>query len=1130
MNKNEIWKYYGEVAKKFGETPQKDKDDKIVTDEEGNVVFRRENYSLQFFYECTLEDMVFQAPLFNAFLGEENAIDAGQWDCEIPSKDEISQWLSINKAPYPSQIEAICNAVSKPLTLIQGPPGTGKTEMILNLLSVIHGKYPDKTVAVVSANNEAINNITDKIEKDEAFSNIKEAYAQWGSNGILYQWQKDHAEYEEYFYQKQRGKSTPICRFDPQLLTKIPLFSCTIHSLRKIFVDEELFSQDIFQGNEQFDYVIVDECSQVSTLLGIVAMGSAKEHLVLIGDNEQLSPVIDEKKLEEIEKRYSMQDVPKVYRMIEDNSFLRVCGKVFEGRARNVMLSEHYRCHPAIIGFCNKHVYDGELVVRTVDDGQFPIRVLWYEGEYSEYINKKNKEDARNKRSLRNMRQIEIFLREEWPLLCNRIENNPATSICVISPYRGQLEILEKLLKSEIESERNHEIKALLGADLGIEGGKEEPEEKIPCLTIHKSQGKGFDIVCFLSVCDYDSPSHEPWAQQRRMINVAVSRAKKEFHVITCNQWLPEEFQENEIGYVRPHPKQADDYYLLKLIDYTYKNLKNKNLQNGDFGFHRSAITSLLDRIPIYRENETKISFAQKKHVQAASAPEKCMRDFLVKHFSGEYKIYKEILLGEIYPSGECDDCELKEYIENGSRIDFLICKDKNVLLAIEVDGEHHRSGDEKEERHDELKDRCFELLEKEMAYLRINTDGSGCWKGTCDKSGIKVLSKEKEIQKMCDYLEKAEELSEHREFANENGDTPECAEADKGDLLDFYKEFLNDCLGRFREYMYNPDGSLRNDLPALDYQRNNYEEIDHGRRETDDYYFCKYGIAYAFEYAMLYEIMLRIHSTDQFGVCSFGCGGFIDAWALAYARAGLREQGVHADLKLYYQGIDIVRWPTAVFGELVEEVDDNSPLRGISIFYNDTMRDISDFTFRKPQWNGIEGFNPGIGGNPRNMYYNVLMFSKILNVVSPEDLNVFIERLKGFEYEQGKKQRDYYICVSHSPSEERLRRGDAAVRRIVDMFEEKGFIFSADLQEILSEEHYNDICDSYGIERKDGFAFPVYNVNGRISELNSDFTCDNIRSFFKKMYEDSDERYKCRQMTNANIAFQIIKLTKSER
>ena len=595
----------------------------------------------------------------------------------------------------------------------------------------------------------------------------------------------------------------------------------------------------------------------------------------------------------------------------------------------------------------------------------------------------------------------------------------------------------------------------------------------------------------------------------------------------------------------------------MKLIDYNYRNLKNKNIQDGDFGFHRSTITSLFDCVPLYRKNETKLPFAQKRHVQTASAPEKCMRDFLVRHFSGEYKIYREVPLGEIYPPDECDDSELKEYIENGSRIDFLVCKDKKALLAIEVDGEQHRNGEEEEERHDELKNRCFGLLENQLTFLRINTDGSGCWVGTYDPDGTKVLSKVEEVQKMRDYLGEAAELQENREFANENGNALQCTEADKDDLLNYYKDFLkNNCLPRFGEYMgLDLDGSLidnsqLNHLPPLDYNDDNYEEIDHGRQETDDYYFCKYGIAYAFEYAMLYDIMLRIHNTDKFGVCSFGSGGYIDAWSLAYARANLQTQGIHQGLKLYYQGIDIIRWPTTVFAELINEIEERDVklLRKIRISVDNTERMISDFTFRRPQLNGIGEFNPVGGANPDEMNYNVLMFSKLLNVVSSEDLDAFIERLSRFDYGQRgqDRPRDYYICVSHSPAE--MESSRPAVRKIVEMFEEMGFESNGMLEDMLGEEQYRDLCESYEIKKEeihnDNQETKSWNISYRIrkqkengqwlliEQINNAFSCNDIKGFLDSLsdhLENAGRPNRCKQMRYPDIAFQIIKLTKRE-
>lgn len=432
----------------------------------------------------------------------------------------------------------------------------------------------------------------------------------------------------------------------------------------------------------------------------------------------------------------------------------------------------------------------------------------------------------------------------------------------------------------------------------------------------------------------------------------------------------------------------------------------------------------------------------------------------------------------------------------------------------------------------------------------------------------------------MCDQLDEIVETSEDMELANEDGTDVECPEADKDDLLKYYKHFLkNGCLPRFSEYMgVDLDGNLigdrqLNNLPYLDYlnvdKRDNGELIDHRRKETDDYYFCKYGIAYAFEYAMLYDIMLRIHNANRFGVYSFGCGGFIDAWSLLYARANLQEQGDCQDLELFYQGIDITRWPTAVFGELIDDkwpteildepVDEmgngnnENWLKGFHITYHgvdrDIERSISKFLFKKPEWGGVQQFRPRNDSNYTKMDYNVLMFSKLLNVLPSDVLDKFIEKLNRFEYEHKKKQRDYYICVSHSPA--RLREGTAAVEKIVDMFIEKGFEYQDNLTEMFDdEEQYNDICRQYKIETRERedesdytSKYKCYIVGGKKTADGQDkppvyikdhlartFECREVGAFLKKLstkLQDENMPCRCIQMGTADIAFQIIKLTK---
>ncbi len=63
-----------------------------------------------------------------------------------------------------SQKKAVERAFSSSISIIEGPPGTGKTQTILNIVANLIIK--NKTVAVVSNNNEAFKNVYEKLEKE----------------------------------------------------------------------------------------------------------------------------------------------------------------------------------------------------------------------------------------------------------------------------------------------------------------------------------------------------------------------------------------------------------------------------------------------------------------------------------------------------------------------------------------------------------------------------------------------------------------------------------------------------------------------------------------------------------------------------------------------------------------------------------------------------------------------------------------------------------------------------------------------------------------------------------------------------------------------------------------------------
>ncbi|MBC1723165.1 AAA family ATPase [Listeria seeligeri] len=83
-----------------------------------------------------------------------------------------------------SQMKAIDMSFSHQISVIQGPPGTGKTQTILNIIAnVVKMK---KSIAVVSPNNKATNNIYEKLEK-EGFGFIAAKLGNSGNRKNFYQ-------------------------------------------------------------------------------------------------------------------------------------------------------------------------------------------------------------------------------------------------------------------------------------------------------------------------------------------------------------------------------------------------------------------------------------------------------------------------------------------------------------------------------------------------------------------------------------------------------------------------------------------------------------------------------------------------------------------------------------------------------------------------------------------------------------------------------------------------------------------------------------------------------------------------------------------------------------------------------
>jgi len=131
-----------------------------------------------------------------------------------------------------------------------------------------------------------------------------------------------------------------------------------------------------------FDVVIVDESSQ-SDISAITVLMRAKK-AIIVGDEKQISPEAigkDHAVVETLINTY-LEDIPHAEWFDLKTSLYNTALRVFPNR---LLLKEHFRCVPEIIGFSNELCYSNEIIpLRRIDDtekvGPFIVTTKVIEG------------------------------------------------------------------------------------------------------------------------------------------------------------------------------------------------------------------------------------------------------------------------------------------------------------------------------------------------------------------------------------------------------------------------------------------------------------------------------------------------------------------------------------------------------------------------------------------------------------------------------------------------------------------------------------------------------------------------------------------------------------------------------
>lgn len=341
-----------------------------------------------------------------------------------------------------------------------------------------------------------------------------------------------YKHYEELFKERQKNNKEKIgferAIYDIDTLLKN---SDDFIAEYPVTLSTTFSSKNNISNETLYDYVIMDEASQVDIATGALALSSAK-NAVIVGDSMQLPNVVtgdDKKKLQRI---FDIHDkkIGTAYNSAE-NSFLDSIIKVLPD-VPQTLLREHYRCHPKIIEFCNQKFYKGQLIAMTKDNGEDNVLnvVKTVKGNHC-------REDHIN------LRQIDCLSKEVLPELKDKINE-----VGIICPYKNQVYEVRKKISELADS----------------------------TATVHKFQGREKDIMVFMTTDDEVTS----FSDDSNLLNVAISRAKNQLFLITSENEQPEGSNiKNLIAYIEYKNGKVSTSSVRSVFDYLYKQYRTSRLE-----------------------------------------------------------------------------------------------------------------------------------------------------------------------------------------------------------------------------------------------------------------------------------------------------------------------------------------------------------------------------------------------------------------------------------------------------------------------------------------------------------------------------------------------------------------------
>ena len=271
----------------------------------------------------------------------------------------------------------------------------------------------------------------------------------------------------------------------------------------------------------RFHTVVMDEAAQASEPDLVSAATHAAQRLVVVGDHQQLGPVVTQKNLCAL--YLHALEISFLERMLKDPARLRA----------SVMLNVQHRMHPSIRQFPSKRFYESKLLDKVSIPFRPELQNLWpQEREHCCFVdcetphsmNLAGETSQEGQNSLKNVGEAEIAA-----LACSVLLQkgcSPA-EIAIITPYAAQhMEIRAKLDKATGVKSRS----LLVGTVHALQGSE---REFIIFSCVRSFSQEVQDISSAEAATRGDSVALHEMCERRlgivanpKLLNVALTRAK----------------------------------------------------------------------------------------------------------------------------------------------------------------------------------------------------------------------------------------------------------------------------------------------------------------------------------------------------------------------------------------------------------------------------------------------------------------------------------------------------------------------------------------------------------------------------------------------------------------------------